>query len=91
MRPTPAPSSPGAERDRRYRGSHEEDVFGDQRQEHPRTPESLPDHRALTNEQQQNTSVADHATGFQTLKDSVSRLQKDFAVGHGLGGYSSCL
>jgi len=54
MRPTPAPSSPGTECDRRYRGG-DEDVFADQQLEHPRTPESLPDRRTLeTDEQQQN-------------------------------------
>ncbi|KAG0706879.1 hypothetical protein DFH29DRAFT_92077 [Suillus ampliporus] len=86
MRPTPAPSSPGAERDHRYRA--DEDVFTDQQREHLRTPESLPDRRALeTDEQQQpawtNTidamkkEIAERATEFQTVKDTVTRLQNE--------------
>lgn len=51
MRPTPAPSSPGAERDQRYRD--DEDVFVDQRREHLRTPESLPNRRTLQTDEQQ--------------------------------------
>ncbi|KAG1771349.1 hypothetical protein EV702DRAFT_642118 [Suillus placidus] len=86
MRPTPAPSSPGAERDWRCQG--DEDVFADQQREHLRTPESLPDRRASqTDEQQQpalaNTidamekEIAKHVTEIQTLKDTVTRLQSE--------------
>ncbi|KAG2341687.1 hypothetical protein BDR05DRAFT_965117 [Suillus weaverae] len=85
MRPTPAPSSPGAERDWRYQG--DEDVFADQQREHLRTPESLPDRRASQTDEQQpalaNTidamekEIAKHVTEIQTLKDTVTRLQSE--------------
>ncbi|OAX36352.1 hypothetical protein K503DRAFT_311745 [Rhizopogon vinicolor AM-OR11-026] len=74
MRPTPAPSSPGAEHDKRYQGG--DDVFADQQLEHPRTPESLPG-RIIETDEQQNLIIADRATGFQTLKDLVSRVQNE--------------
>jgi hypothetical protein len=63
MRPTPAPSSPGAERDQRYRD--DEDVFTDQRREHLRTPESLPSRRTLQIDEQQSAlanTVSSHVT-----------------------------
>lgn len=89
MRPTPAPSSPGAERDRRY-GGDDEDVFTDKQAEHPRTPESLPDRRDFEADEPQQNSIADRATGFQTLKDSVSRLQhENDTLTSKLGDYKS--
>ncbi|KAG2073160.1 hypothetical protein BDR04DRAFT_1152514 [Suillus decipiens] len=83
MRPTPAPSTPGAERDRRYRD--DEDVFADQQREHLRTPESLPERRAsqVDGHQQPNTidamekQMAKHVAEIQTLKDIVIRLQSE--------------
>jgi chromosome segregation ATPase len=86
MRPTPAPSSPGAERDRRY--GDDEDVFADQQREHLRTPESLPDRRASQSDEQQQPALANtidamekeitkHVTEIQTLKDTVTRLQSE--------------
>ncbi|KAG1730860.1 uncharacterized protein EDB91DRAFT_1349549 [Suillus paluster] len=89
MRPTPAPSSPDAECDRRYGG--DEDVFADQQRQHLRTPESLPDRRApeIVEAQQPawtNTidamklEIAECATECQTLKDTVTRLQNEHDI-----------
>ncbi|KAG1747452.1 hypothetical protein EDB19DRAFT_1687511 [Suillus lakei] len=83
MRPTPAPSSPGAGRDRRYQD--DEDVFTDQQREHPRTPESLPDRRASQTDEPAlantiNTmekEIMKRATEIQTLRDIVTRLQNE--------------
>ncbi|KAG1888062.1 hypothetical protein F4604DRAFT_1715476 [Suillus subluteus] len=86
MRPTPAPSSPGAERDRRYRD--DEDVFADQQRDHLRTPESLPDRRTSQTDEQQQRALANtidaiekemtkHVTEIQTLKDTVTSLQSE--------------
>ncbi|KAG2143089.1 hypothetical protein DEU56DRAFT_979515 [Suillus clintonianus] len=86
MRPTPAPSSPDLERDRRYRD--DENLFTDQHHEHLRTPESLPDRRASQTDEQQlalaNTidvmekEIAKRTTEIQTLKDTVTRLQNEY-------------
>ncbi|KAG2359010.1 hypothetical protein BDR07DRAFT_1416061 [Suillus spraguei] len=73
MRPTPAPSTPGAERDRRYRD--DEDVFADQQREHLRTPESLPERRASQIDGHQQPALGKYE--IQTLKDIVIRLQSE--------------
>lgn len=95
MRPTPAPSSPGAERDQRYRD--DEDVFADQRREHLRTPESLPNRRTLQTDEQQpalaNTidamekDIAKHVSEIQTLKETVTRLQSELDTLTGTSDY----